>query len=271
LERFQTAHAGRSADFIAKHTVSIKAMFNTAVRKGWLPAGFKPFASVEPIKLPPRPLSEADLLTPDEVEALLRFADADLSSWGMGRGARRREPAEYRMGGANPWQGFGDLLRCFHATGARTSELLNARVADYQPRTRQIVLGNHKRCRTMREPMPRIIALNDEALAIVRRRCEGRPPDAHIFTQPRNGRSWDRSNVAERFRAVRARTGVRDAITIYSFRHLWISEMLMAGLDALLIARMAGTSVAMIERVYGHFRTQSFVEAQARLDALRRA
>jgi len=33
--------------------------------------------------------------------------------------------------------------------------------------------------------------------------------------------------------------------------------MLMAGVDVLLVARMAGTSVAMIERVYGHFRNQS--------------
>ncbi len=45
----------------------------------------------------------------------------------------------------------------------------------------------------------------------------------------------------------------------------------MAGLDALLIARMAGTSIAMIERVYGHFRTQSLVEAQAKIDAMRKA
>ena len=36
----------------------------------------------------------------------------------------------------------------------------------------------------------------------------------------------------------------------YGFRHLWISEMLMAGVDVLLVARMAGTSVAMIERSF---------------------
>ena len=44
------------------------------------------------------------------------------------------------------------------------------------------------------------------------------------------------------------------------------------GLDAhggrgrMLVARMEGTSVAMIERVYGHFRNQSYQEAQARLE-----
>jgi hypothetical protein len=34
--------------------------------------------------------------------------------------------------------------------------------------------------------------------------------------------------------------------------------MLMIGVDVLLVARMAGTSVAMIERVYGHFRNLSY-------------
>ena len=47
--------------------------------------------------------------------------------------------------------------------------------------------------------------------------------------------------------------------------------MLMAGVDVLLVARMAGTSVAMIERVYGHFRNQSYHEVQARLDRERAA
>jgi hypothetical protein len=34
---------------------------------------------------------------------------------------------------------------------------------------------------------------------------------------------------------------------------------------------MAGTSVPMIERVYGQFRNQSYLEAQARLDRERAA
>ena len=41
------------------------------------------------------------------------------------------------------------------------------------------------------------------------------------------------------------------------------------GRGVLLVARRAGTSVAMIERAYGHFRNQSYQEAQARLDRSR--
>lgn len=50
------------------------------------------------------------------------------------------------------------------------------------------------------------------------------------------------------------------------FRLLWIIEMLMVGVDVLLVARMAGTSVSMVERVYGHFRSRSWQDAQVRLD-----
>jgi hypothetical protein len=45
----------------------------------------------------------------------------------------------------------------------------------------------------------------------------------------------------------------------------------MAGEDVLLVARMAGTSVAMIEWIYGHLRNQSYQEAQAPLDRERAA
>ncbi len=43
----------------------------------------------------------------------------------------------------------------------------------------------------------------------------------------------------------------------------------MAGIDIVTVARMAGTSISMIERVYGHFSNQHLHEAQKRLDQAR--
>jgi hypothetical protein len=95
LENFMSDLLRRyPADYVAKHVTSIKAMFNTAVKKGWLPPGFAPFSSVEPVRPLPTALTEDDLLTDAEVKALLDYADADLSSYGVGRGARRREHRE---------------------------------------------------------------------------------------------------------------------------------------------------------------------------------
>lgn len=236
--------AGHALDYVHKHLVSINAMFRKGVRKGWIPP-VSPFASVEPLRLPPKALTEGALPTPSEVKAIIEAADAD---------------AHGQM---------GDVIRLYYHTGARTHELIRARVADFQRSTRQIVLGSHKRAYTMREPKPRTITLNADALAIVVRRCEGRDAHVPIFPRPSDGEPYPSVGIAERFQTVRKRAGVRSSITIYSFRHLWISEALMAGVDAMLVSRMAGTSVKMIETVYGHFRTQSFTDAQARLDAAR--
>jgi integrase len=90
-------------------------------------------------------------------------------------------------------------------------------------------------------------------------------------TSGAGGKPYTSVLLDDRFARLRNRARVRPGITPYSFRHLWISEMLMAGVDVLLVARMAGTSVAMGERVYGHFRNQSYQEAQARLDRERAA
>ena len=94
--------------------------------------------------------------------------------------------------------------------------------------------------------------------------------DGYIFPN-RRGKPDTSVLLDDRFATARKRAGVRPTMTIYSFLQLWISEMLMAGVDVLPVARMANTSVAMIERVHGHFRNQSYQDAQARLDRERAA
>ena len=55
---------------------TVRTMFNWGVKAGWLPQGFKPFASVEGIRLDPKPLLESELPADSEVKALLASADA---------------------------------------------------------------------------------------------------------------------------------------------------------------------------------------------------
>jgi integrase len=243
VERWTAWLFGRkyAADYVAKHLMSVKVMYNRAARLGWIPR-VDPFARVEPLRLPRKPLLESDLPTLAEVEALVEAGD--------------------RYGD------MGDLLRLYHATGARTHELVQATAGDFQRAAGTIVLGRHKRAHTLRDPIPRTLVLNPASVAILERLCGGRPHGDPIFTRPTGG-PYSNVNVAERFQSVRRRAMVRAEITIYSLRHLWISEALMAGVDGMLVARMAGTSVKMIETVYGHFRVASMQDAQARLDAAR--
>ncbi|MDB5294125.1 MAG: integrase [Phycisphaerales bacterium] len=235
-----------------------------------LPREFNPFANVDRIKRRADAKSEGDLPTAAEAAALLAHADDDLETIKENFRFRRRRPDEFRVGADNPYAGFVDILRVYLDTGPRTSELAKARVWNFQPASRTIVLPEHKRSTTQRKPRPRKIVLPAATYAIVLKRCEGKRPNDLIFADPK-GRPWDRRTLCNRFAHVRARAGVRARITIYSFRHAWISEAVMDGTDLLSVADMAGTSVDMIERTYGHLRTDHLLEAQERLAAARAA
>jgi integrase len=226
---------------------------------------------VERTHIPRKTLTEADLITPAEREAAFFCGQFPLDQF------RRHglEKTVERLGidGLKRAGDFTEMLKCYYHTGARTDELASCRVGDFLERTRQVVLGIHKRSRTQRQPTIRHITLNAEAVEILKRHCEGKKPSDRVFLN-KDGRPWTVRNLAKRFERVKElakvlKRPVRDEISIYDFRHLWISEALMAGNDVVTVARMAGTSIAMIERVYGHFSNQHLQEAQERLDRVR--
>ncbi|WP_337173810.1 tyrosine-type recombinase/integrase [Paludisphaera sp.] len=231
---------GHARMYVQKHATTIKACVNRGIRLRLLPKGFKPFDGIEGLRIPPKALLESDLPTAEEVRALIAHAKPE----------------------------FGAMLKVYYHTGARTHELIEARAGDYQAKARSLVLTKHKRSSTLREYRPRSILLNDEACSIVEARCRGREPGALIFPN-RAGNAFTSCLLGDMFARLRSKAGVREHITIYSLMHLWISEMLMAGHDALIVARMAGTSVKMIEQVYGHFRHRALADAQATLDRAR--
>jgi len=104
---------------------------------------------------------------------------------------------------------------------------MNASVGDFQPSSRTVVLGKHKQSRTLREPIPRTIMLSPIALSIIKSRCEGRDGSEALFIRDTGERlRWTSEAITQRFQRIRAKAGVRPHITIYSFRHLWISEAL---------------------------------------------
>jgi integrase len=171
------------------------------------------------------------------------------------------------MGDENPYRGFKDLLTVLHATGARPKELCSAVVGNFQPRGRQLVLGEHK---TKKTGKARRIVLDEDAFAVLERLCRDRPPDEPIFWRFNTSSAWTPMAAIQRFQRVRNLAGVREHLTLYSLRHLFISQMLQAGVDIFLVAKMAGNSVAVIEKYYGHMRSEDFQQAMTRLTAFRR-
>jgi hypothetical protein len=115
----------------------------------YLPPTFRPFSAVERTNVPLQPLTEDDLLTDREIQTIFTAAalDPDHRRHGLKKtlakkGLDQLRRTEGRVGC------FADLLRCYYATGARTDELASCRVEDVLFRTRQVVLGKHKRSST---------------------------------------------------------------------------------------------------------------------------
>lgn len=62
---------------------------------------------------------------------------------------------------------------------------------------------------------------------------------------------------------------VRKQITPYSFRHLYISELLMRGIEPFKVSKLAGTSQQEIERTYGHFFHHDLAQVSEEIDQQR--
>lgn len=266
---------GLDAQSLLHAEVSIRHAFNWGCThpgtESYLPVNFRPFRGVERTHVDPKELKGEDLRTDREVDALLEAATFDVDQcrrWGIEQHIKKHGRAKLRACKDD----FGDMLRVYHGTGARTSELAIAKVGQFSARSRQIVLGKHKRSKTTATPTVRHINLSDDVLAILERRCAGRQPDECIFMTAWKKR-WTPKTLNTRLRSVariaRALGNPVRETTVYDFRHLWISDALMSGVDIITVAKMAGTSVKMIESVYGHFRTDHYAEANRRLTQAR--
>lgn len=121
--------------------------------------------------------------------------------------------------------------------------------------------------------------------------CAGKLPGAPIFT--RDGTAWtkDRWKLPVKLAAIAAGVGIvakgataidpaqrmskaRETlkasttgtqITIYSFRHAVITELVESGLSVQTIAQISGTSPRMIHQNYGHLTDRASVDALERL------
>lgn len=253
--------------------VHVKACWAWAAdpQRGHLfPSDHLPLAGIKKPTIPPRTRGEWELPTEEEIEILLENADIDIAPIRSGRKFRARLDHERRTGEDNPYKGFVDILRFYLHTGARTAEPGNLVVGDVNLKNRVITLGKHKRTQTMSDPTLRVIDMDNTVFEIMGRYCEGKTPDRRVFTQP-SGSPWNQDRLNERFRLVRDHLGLRQELTIYSFRHLWISDLMEdPEIPVGTIAHMAGTSIEQIQKTYGHLRRNESRAALARLDEKRK-
>lgn len=136
-----------------------------------------------------------------------------------------------------------DLIECVTLTGCRPGDPAGVLRSDYDARTGSVTF----RAKTG----PRTIPLSPPAKALFDRLAKSKLPKAHLFTQA-DGSAWTPTAWSEPVRAAAAAAELPEGVSLYVLRHCWISDAIVGGLDLLTVGKLTGTSLAMIEKHYGH-------------------
>jgi len=130
-------------------------------------------------------------------------------------------------------------------TGARPGELATLNAGDLDKRLGALTLTGKTGRRT--------VAISTAAVAFFTEASKGKLPAAPMLSTA-YGQRWDKDAWKKVFKSAVEAAKLPDAVVMYSLRHTAISEMILAGMDSFIVAKLTGTSVAMIEANYGHLR-----------------
>jgi len=141
-------------------------------------------------------------------------------------------------------------------TSARPGELAKIAVSHFDKHQRTVALSGKTDFR--------IVTLSTAAAKFFEEQAKGKIGNAPLFATAL-GDAWNKDSWKGPFRAAVKAAGLPPTIVMYSLRHTAISEMIAAGMDSFVVARLAGTSSAMIDKHYGHLKHDT---TRARLDAV---
>jgi integrase len=152
-----------------------------------------------------------------------------------------------------------DLVEAAALTGARPGEIVRAVRSQFDARTASMTFIGKTGTRT--------VPLSAPAVALFTRLARSRTPRALLLTRD-DGQPWAHSDWDELVRAAAQRAGLPTGTVLYTLRHSFITQAVMAGMTTLDVARLVGTSVMMIEKHYGHLVASSARERLDRVEIL---
>lgn len=148
------------------------------------------------------------------------------------------------------------LMKALLLTAVRPGELANANVADFNRDQGTLTLTGKTGTRT--------VTLSTAAVEFFKTQTKDKLPSAPLLTDA-FGNRWNKDAWKKRFKDAVKAAGLPDGVVMYTLRHVAISNMIAGGVDSFLVAKLAGTSTAMIDKHYGHLR---HAQTRARLDAV---
>lgn len=149
-----------------------------------------------------------------------------------------------------------DLIECVALTGCRPGDPAAMLRKDYDARTESVTFRTKTGART--------IPISPNAKKLFDRLAKSKMPQARMFTNA--GEDWTAQGWAPRVKQAAALAKLPSDVVLYTLRHCWITDAIVGGVDMLTVARLTGTSLAMIERHYGHLVQGAAREKLAALD-----
>lgn len=140
----------------------------------------------------------------------------------------------------------------------RPGALASLCVRDFDTRTRTLTIGKDKHGR------PRQIAVPQTTAKFLEEQSKGKLPGAPIFTRS-DGRAWNKDAWKGPIKDAVKAAGLPGVVAAYTLRHSVITDLIRVRVPALTVAQLSGTSVAMVERHYGHLVRDDAEQALAQL------
>ncbi len=185
-----------------------------------------------------------------------------LLSWALGLG----QPV-FAVEGAGSY-GAGLLFAA--ATGLRPSELFGIEQRDVDRQAGVVYVrrayANGRIKHTKTRLSTRAVPLQAKALDALDRLPASDNPI--LFPNMRDGRIDFRIFGRKHWRPAQTKAGIDPVRGLYDLRHTYATFALRAGVPVFAVSRFMGTSIAMIDRHYGHLANDSREHAVALLDAL---
>jgi len=146
------------------------------------------------------------------------------------------------------------FLRALSLVPLRPGAVASLTAANFNSQHGVLTVGKDKAGRDRKIKLPAETAKFFRALAI------DKLPAAPILTRS-DGQPWNKDSWKKPIKAAAVLANLPQQLTAYTLRHSVITDLVTDGLDLLTVAQLSGTSVVMIEKHYGHHRSELATKA----------
>lgn len=140
----------------------------------------------------------------------------------------------------------------------RPGALAALRVADFDARRNELTIPHDK------AGAGRRFLVSANAAKLMKEQSRSKLPTAPLFAQA-NGKPWNKNAWKLPINEAASAARLPAATSAYTLRHSTITDLVISGLDLFTVAQVAGTSVVMIEKHYGHLQGKRTAAALAGL------